>query len=115
MNDKAIEIAKNVYQACQFQRQSVAVDIIADIIRPYLAPQQFPRQPLGDGGWTILFRFLLLVQESIPDDEIKWAIGLEAIEGVLLAIEKLSEGFTEAKLQPRKPYGAIGISVGGKP
>ena len=75
MTDKAIEIAEKIYQACRFQRHSVAVDIIADIIRPYLAPEyKYAQVPCS---------------EHIKTD-----------------------GFTEAKLQPRKPYGAIGISVG---
>jgi hypothetical protein len=70
MNDKAIEIADKVLLAAMendHERFSCRAEIIANIIRPYLAPEYKYAQ--------------------VPCSE-------------------------HIKLKPRKPYGAIGISVG---
>ena len=75
MTDKAIEIAKKLQGYVKNYGQLYDENFVADLIRPYLAPEyKYAQVPCS---------------EHISAD-----------------------GFTEAKLRPRKPYAAIGISVG---
>jgi hypothetical protein len=66
-----------------------AFDVVIGVIHAGAMMNKFPRQPNGDGGWTICPKFLGSIIRSMEESDFRPC--MEEAEQVLLALERLNE------------------------
>jgi hypothetical protein len=52
---------------------------------------KFPREPNGEGGWTISTAYLKAISDHVAAQPDPWPSGWEEIQDVLLAVEALAD------------------------